>query len=55
MLKMKWRHKITNDEVFQKGERRKITFKILTNRRHSRIVHIIRHNEFVINIIKGAV
>jgi hypothetical protein len=38
-----------------KGERRKITFKILKNRLHSRIGHIIRHNEFVVNILEGAI
>jgi len=27
MLKIKWTDGITNDEVFSKGERRKITFK----------------------------
>ena len=40
---------------FLKGERRKITLKILKNRRHSLIGHIFRHNEFVVNIIEGAI
>jgi hypothetical protein len=29
--------------------------KILKNRSHSRIWHIIRHNEFVVNILEGAI
>jgi hypothetical protein len=28
MLKIKWTGRITNEEVFKKGERRKINFKI---------------------------
>jgi len=40
---------------FSKGERRKITFKIKNNRRHSWIRHRIRHNEFVVNIPEGAI
>ena len=38
-----------------KGQRRKVTFKNLKNRRHSWIGHIIRHNEFVVNILEGAI
>jgi hypothetical protein len=37
------------------GERRKITFKDLKNRRRSWLGHIIRHNEFVANILEGAI
>jgi hypothetical protein len=40
---------------FSKDERREITFKILKNRRHLWIGHIVRHNEFVVNIIEGAI
>jgi hypothetical protein len=40
---------------FLKGEIRNITFKILKHRRHSWIEHIIRHNEFVVNILEGAI
>jgi len=29
MLKIKWTDRITNDEVFSKGEKRKIAFKNL--------------------------
>jgi hypothetical protein len=36
-------------------ERRKIVLKILKNRRQSWIRHIIRHNEFVVNILEGAI
>jgi len=31
MLKIKWTDRITNDEVFKKGKRRKITFKNFKN------------------------
>jgi len=40
---------------FFKGERRKITFKKLKNRRHSWIGHTTRHKEFVVNILEGAI
>ena len=40
---------------FWEGERRKITFKIFKNRHHSWIGHIIRHNEFVVKILEGAI
>jgi hypothetical protein len=32
----------------------KLLLKMLNNRRHSWIGHIIRHNEFVVNILEGA-
>ena len=50
MLEIKWTHRIMNDEVFQKGKRRKITFKYLKNRHHSWIGH-----KFVVNILEGAI
>jgi hypothetical protein len=40
---------------FSKGNRRKITLKIFKNRCHSWIGHTIRHNEFVVNILEGAI
>jgi hypothetical protein len=33
----------------------RILLEILNNRRHSWIGHIIRHNEFVVNILEGAI
>jgi hypothetical protein len=48
MLKIKWTDRITNEEE-------RLLLKILKNRRHSWIGHIIRHNEFVINILEGAI
>jgi hypothetical protein len=33
----------------------RLLLKILQNRRHSWIGHIIRHNEFVVNILEGAI
>ena len=55
MLKIKWTDRITYDEVFTKDERRKISFKNLKNRRHSWIGHTVRHNEFAVNILEGAI
>jgi hypothetical protein len=47
MLKIKWTDRVTKEERF--------IFKILKNRRHSWIEHIIWHNEFVVNILEGAI
>ena len=55
MLKIKWADRITNDEVFQRPKERRLLLKILKNRRHSWIGHTIRHNEFVVNILEGAI
>jgi len=55
MLKIKWTDRITNDEVFQRAKEERILLKILKNIRHSWIGHIIRHNEFVVNILEGAI
>jgi hypothetical protein len=55
MLKIKWTDRITNDEVFQKAKEERLILKILKNRRHSWIGHIIRHNELVVNILEGAI
>ena len=46
---------ITTDEVFQKAKEERSLLKILKNRRHSWIGHIIRHNAFVVNVIAGAI
>ena len=57
MLKIKWRDRIKNDEVFQSAEEERLLLKIKkkTNGRHSWIEHTIRHNEFVVNILEGAI
>jgi len=54
ILKIKCTGRITEDEVFQRAKEERLLLKILKNRRHSWIGHIIRHNEFVINILEGA-
>ena len=54
MLKIKWTDRITNGEVFQKAKE-KNDFKILQNIRHSWIGHTIRHNDFIVNILEGAI
>jgi hypothetical protein len=50
MLKIKWTDGKMNDEVFQRVKEERSLLKILKNRSHSFIWHIIRHNEFVVNI-----
>jgi hypothetical protein len=46
---------ITKDEVFQMPKEERLFSKILQNRRHSWIGHTVRHNEFVVNILEGAI
>ena len=55
MLKIKWTDRITNEEAFQRVKEERLLLKILNNRRHSWRGHIIRHNEFVVNILEGAI
>jgi len=55
MLKIKWTDRLTNDEVFQRAKEDRLLLKIVKNRRHSWIEHTIRYNEFVVNILEGAI
>ena len=55
MLKIKWTDRITNGEVFQRAKEERLYLKIFKNRRHSWIGHTIGHNEFVVNILQGAI
>jgi len=55
MLKVKLTDRITNEKFFQRVKEERLLLKILKNRRHSWIGHIIRHNEFVVNILEGAI
>jgi hypothetical protein len=55
MLKVKWTDRITNEKVFQRVKEERLLLKNLNYRRHSWIEHIIRHNEFVVNILEGAI
>jgi len=55
MLKIKWTDRITNDEVFQRLKEERLILKILKNKRHPWIGQIIRHNEFLVNILEGAI
>ena len=55
MLKIMWTDRITKDEVFQRVKEERLFLKILKNRRHSWIGHTVRHNEFVVNIVDGAI
>jgi len=54
MLKIKWTDRITNDEVFQRAKEERLLLKILNNRCHLWIGHIIRYNGFVVNFLEGA-
>ena len=47
-VKIKWTDGMTNEEVFQRVKEERLLLKILNNRPHSWIGHIIRHNEFVV-------
>jgi len=47
--------RITNDDVFQRAKEERLPLKILKFRRHSWIGHTVRHNEFVVNILEGAI
>jgi len=55
MLKIKLTDRITNDGVFGTKKEGRLFLEILKNRRHSWIGHTIRHNEFVVNILEGAI
>jgi len=44
-----------NDKVFQRTKEEILLLKIFKSRRHSWIGHTIRHNEFVVNILEGAI
>ena len=55
MLKIKWTDRITNDEVFQRVKEERLLLKLKKKRRHSWIGHTMRHNEFVVNILEGAI
>jgi hypothetical protein len=46
---------IKNDEVFQRAKEERLLLKILQNRHHSEIWNTIRHNEFLVNILEGAI
>ena len=51
MSKIKWTDRITDDEVFQRAKEERLLLEILKRW----IGHIIRHNEFVVNILEGAI
>ena len=55
MLKIKLRERIMNDEFFQRAKEERLLLKILKNRRHSWRGRTIGHNEFVVNILEGAI
>ena len=55
MLKIKWTERITNGEVFRRKKEERLLLKILKNRHHLWIGHTVGHNEFVVNILEGAI
>jgi hypothetical protein len=44
-----------NNEVFKKAKEEILLLQILKNRCHLWIGHIMRHNEFVVKIVEGAI
>jgi hypothetical protein len=53
---MKWADKIMNDEVFRRKKEESSLLGIeKKGRRRSWIGHKIRHKEFVVNILEGAI
>jgi hypothetical protein len=42
-------------KVFKGRKKKRLLLKILKHRHHTRKGHIIRHNEFVVNILEGAI
>jgi hypothetical protein len=55
MLKIKWTDGVNNNEVFQRTKEERLLLKMIKNRRNFLIRNIIRHNEFVVNILEGAI
>jgi hypothetical protein len=55
LLKLKWTDRMMNDEVLQRVKEERMLLKILIILCHSWIGHIIRHKEFVVNILEGAI
>jgi hypothetical protein len=54
-LKIKWTDRITNDEGLQRAIEERLLLKLLKNRCQLCVWHIIRHNEFVVNILEGEI
>jgi len=55
MLNVRWTERITDDEVCQRAKEERLVLEVLKNRRLSWIGRTIRHNEFVVNILQGAI
>ena len=55
MLQIRWTDRITNGEVFQWVKKKYQFEKFKKNRRHTWIGHTVRHNEFAVNILEGAI
>jgi hypothetical protein len=46
---------VTERVILNCGSKQRLLLKILKNRRHSWIGHTVRHNQFVVNILEGAI
>jgi hypothetical protein len=55
MLKIKPTDRIKNDEVFQRAKDERLFLKTLKSIQHVWIWYIIRHNEFVVNILEVSI
>jgi hypothetical protein len=54
MLEIKWTDRMINDEVFYRVREERLYLKIYKTH-HTWTGHIIRHNEFQVNILEGAI
>jgi hypothetical protein len=56
MLQIKWTDRIRNGKVFQRAKKERLLLNILKkNRPHSWRGHTVRHAEFLVNILEGAI
>lgn len=53
LLKISWTEKVTNKEVLERVQEEKHILKTASKRRHKWIGHILRHNEYMTNILEG--
>ena len=55
MEKISWTHKVTNQEVLRRVNKKRVLMEIIQNRRGKMIGHLIRHDNFMGNIIEGKI
>jgi hypothetical protein len=55
VLEKNVKNTMKKDGVFKRAKKERLILKILKNRSHSCLCYIIRHNEFVVGILEGAI